>query len=148
MEEAVKAWDAAWESTPGGGKVHLPVLAGIRRGRVLGRIDVLEIVDGSCVRLTIENEEYEVNRPALFMLLLGTLGGLLTVIWPLNPERLLALVPVGLVFLVGAWLLVVSRLRTAGIEDFLDTVAEIAVIEAQNNEVPENEGDAPTPIEP
>ncbi len=34
--------------------------------------------------------------------------------------------PLAVVLLLGSWLLVASRLRTAGARDFLETVAELA----------------------
>ncbi len=123
---AAEQWNAAWEASPQGGKLHLPVLAGIRRGRVLARVEVQAAASGSEIRLTVEHAEYEVNRPALLFLILGALGGLITVLWPLFPEQMIGFLPLAVVMLLGAWLLVASRVRTAGPQDFLDTVAELA----------------------
>lgn len=138
LSDAAEIWSAAWEAGSDGGRLHLPVLAGIRRGRVLARVEVVgEVVGGpesrgagddvgSEIRLYIEESEYEVNRPAAVFLVLGALGGLVTVIWPLFPERMINFLPLAVVFLLGSWLLVASRLRTAGPRDFLETAAEIA----------------------
>lgn len=119
-------WNAAWEAGSKGGRLLLPVLAGIRRGRVLARLSVVPSGDGSEIRLDVEEEEYEVNRPAALFLVLGAIGGLVTILWPLAPEQMLDFLPLAVVFLLGSWLLVASRLRTAGPRDFLDTVAELA----------------------
>lgn len=124
--EAAEMWNAAWEAGSGGGRLHLPVLAGVRRGRVLARVEVEPTTDGSQVRLEIERVEYEVNRPAVLFLVLGAVGGLVTILWPLYPDQMINFLPLAVVLLIGAWLLVASRLRTAGPRDFLDTVAEVA----------------------
>ena len=127
IDEAAELWNAAWELKPSGGRLHLPILAGIRRGRLLTDVDVVEIPTGSSIRLAVESVEYEVNRPALFFLVMGALGALLVLLWPLAPGALARFIPFALVMMVGAWLLVASRLRSAGVDDFLDTVAELAV---------------------
>ncbi len=123
---AAEMWDAAWEARPSGGRLHLPVLAGIRRGRVLADVEVRATATGSEIAFRIDHDEYEVNRPALLFLVLGALGGLVTILLPLYPKQLIAFLPLSIVFLLGAWLLVASRVRTAGPTDFLDTVAELA----------------------
>lgn len=122
---AAEMWSAAWEAKPGGGRLHLPVLAGIRRGRLLAGVEVRATPAGSEVQLHVEQTEYEVNRPAVLFLVLGALGGLVTVLLPLFPKQLINFLPLAIVLLVGAWLLVASRLRTAGPRDFLDTVVEL-----------------------
>ena len=71
-------------------------------------------------------------------------GGISAVLWPLFPERLLPFVPLGLVMAIGAWLLIVSRLRSAGPQDFLDTVAELAEEEGK----PKGEEFGSEPFEP
>ncbi len=122
-------WSAAWQAEPAGGRLHLPVLAGVRRGQVLARVEVEETPAGSEMRLEVEREEYAVNHSAVLFLSLGALGALSLILWPLAPARIAGFVPLGLVFMIGAWLLVASRLRTAGPEDFLETVAELAEYE-------------------
>ncbi len=126
-------WNAAWEAKPGGGRLHLPVLAGIRRGRLLARAEVRSSSNGSTVQLHVEHAEYEINRPAVLFLALGAVGGLVTVLWPLFPERMINFLPLAVVLLLGAWLLVASRLRTAGAQDFLDTVAELAESDVESS---------------
>ncbi len=125
IDRAAESWNAAWEPASGGGRLHLPVLAGIRRGRLLAHLEVRSTPDGSEIQLRIEQSEYEVHRPAVFFLALGAAGGLVTIIWPLFPDQMIDFLPLAVVLLLGAWLLVASRLRTAGAQDFLDTVAEL-----------------------
>ena len=43
------------------------------------------------------------------------------VFWPISPV-LLGFAPIGAVLAIVAWLMVVSRLRHSGVEDFLDLV--------------------------
>ena len=125
LAEAAELWSAAWEAHPGGGRLHLPLLASVRCGRLLSDVEVTETGSGSSIRLHVESLDYRVNRAALFFLVMGALGALVVLLWPLAPA-LGGLVPFGVVMMIGAWLLVASRVRSAGPEDFLDTVAEIA----------------------
>lgn len=79
---------------------------------------------GSVLHFAVEESQQAVNRPAFVVLLLGALGAGAATLWPLFPP-LLAFAPVGLVLAVAAWLLVASRLRTSGPEDFFELVASI-----------------------
>jgi len=144
LDEAAEMWDAVWEAAPNGGRLHLPVLAGIRQGSVVARVEAKKSSAGTDLTLDVEDSAYRVNRPAAVFLSLGALGGIAAVAWPIYPEKLLPFVPLGLVMAIGAWLLVVSRLRTAGPDDFLDTVAELA----EDDGEPDREPHPPTPIEP
>lgn len=92
----------------------------------MSEVEVGENANGSSIRLKVKSADYEINRPALVLLLMGAAGGLVTVIWPLAPKRLLGFVPLGIVLMIGAWLLVASRVRSAGPREFLENVAEIA----------------------
>lgn len=141
VDQAAEIWDAAWEAAPRGGRLHLPVLAGIRRGSILFRVEAKRGGAGTHLTLRVEDSAYEINRGAALFLAVGALGGISAVLWPLYPERLLPFVPLGLVMAIGAWLLIVSRLRSAGPEDFLDTVAEIA--EEDGREPTEDFGSEP-----
>jgi hypothetical protein len=147
VDEAAEMWNAVWQISGSGGRLHLPVLAGIRRGSVVGPVKVGVAQAGSTISFEIEDDAYQVNRPALIFLVLGALGGVLSLFWPLLGPDLQKVVPFGLVMAIGAWLLVVSRLRTAGPEDFFDSVAEIA----EEGEEPEEPGEPEPPpgaIEP
>jgi hypothetical protein len=57
------------------------------------------------------------------VLAIGGAGGVSTLLWPFFPH-LLELVPLGAVVALGAWMLVVTRLRNSGPEEFLEAVAE------------------------
>ncbi len=65
-----------------GSRLHLPVLAGIRRGLVSGPVEVQPAEDGSRVIFRPEQSVYYVQTPAVMILLLAVAGGALTVLWP------------------------------------------------------------------
>jgi len=91
---------------------------------LLGPLTVEPAEGGSLLHFVEEESHQSVNRPAFFILLLGALGAGATILWPLYPP-LLGFAPVGVVLALAAWLLVASRLRTSGPEDFLRLVATV-----------------------
>jgi hypothetical protein len=125
---AAEAWGADWQPGVNGGRLVLPVLAGIRHGTVAGRVAVEPRSGGgsgggSRVGFVPEETRYALNTSAVAILVLASLGGLLTVLWPFYP-KLLAAAPLGAVIALSGWFLVVSRLRTSGPDDFLALVVE------------------------
>ena len=124
--EAVSAvaedWGAQWAPDGYGGRLYLPVVAGLRRGVLDGRLSVKPAGNGGTkLTLAAETTHWRVHRSAAAVLVMGALGALPVILWPLSPD-FLALAPVGLVFLFLAWFMVVSRLRTAGAGEFLEAV--------------------------
>jgi hypothetical protein len=91
---------------------------------LLGSLTVEPTDGGSVIHFVVEDSHQSVNRPAFLVLLLGALGAGAVILWPLYPP-LLAFAPVGVVLALAAWLLVASRLRTSGPEDFLQLVATV-----------------------
>jgi hypothetical protein len=104
-------------------KLHLPVLAGLRRGLVSGEVEILPTPAGSRLVFRPETAVYHVQTQAVMVLLLATAGGLLTLIWPFVP-KLLSVAPFGALIALGGWFLVISRLRTSGPDEFLAAVGE------------------------
>jgi hypothetical protein len=102
-------------------KLHLPVLAGLRRGLVSGEVEILPTQGGSRLVFRPESAVYHVQTQAVMILLLATVGGLLTLVWPFVPG-LLQVAPFGALVALGGWFLVVSRLRTSGPDEFLAAV--------------------------
>ena len=127
MGDAAEVWGAGWQTEDAGGLLTLPVVQGVRQGVVYGRIDVAPSEGGTSLSFKTEDALYKINKSALAILLLGALGGLTVVLWPLSP-RILQLAPIGVVLALVAWLLVVSRLRSSGIDDFLDLTSELATL--------------------
>jgi hypothetical protein len=105
-----------------GGRLHLPVLAGLRRGLVSGDVEILPAIGGSRLIFRPETAVYHVQTQAVMILLFATAGALLTVLWPFFP-RLLQVAPFGALIALGGWFLVISRLRTSGPDEFLEAVA-------------------------
>ena len=122
--ELAELWQGEWAPAPGGGRLALPVSAGLRRGVALIEVR-LEPVEGdkSRIRLEIVEELLSLNRGAVAVLALGALGGLLTIVWPLHPD-LLRLAPIGALLAVLAWLMVASRFRSEGPREFLESVVD------------------------
>lgn len=118
-------WGALWEPDGWGGRLTLPVVAGLRRGHLIGRVHARERGAGTHLSLDIDAEQLTVNRPAVAVLAGGGAGGLAVALWPFWPP-LLGLVPLGAVLALCAWFLVTSRLRHAGVEDFLEQVTDEA----------------------
>ena len=126
VEKAAEAWGAGWRRQIDGGRLTLPVVAGMRHGSVAGPLSVETRAGGGC-RLSFVPEEasYGLNLTAVVILVLSSLGGLLTVVWPFFPKLLVA-APLGAVIALCGWFLVVSRLHTSGADDFLALVVEEA----------------------
>ena len=121
---AAKDWGAEWAPEPDGGQLYLPVVAGLRRGLLSGRLTASPSAQGG-TRLVLRGEtaHWQVHRSAAAVLMLGLLGAVPVLLWPLSPD-FLALAPVGLVLLFLAWFMVVSRLRSAGAAEFLEGVRD------------------------
>ncbi|HEX2254394.1 MAG TPA: hypothetical protein VHQ65_14085, partial [Thermoanaerobaculia bacterium] len=109
------------------GTLALPFTAGLRRGWLRGRVDVTAgaAAGASRVTLTVEERHAEVQWGAVVILLVAAGGGLLAAAWPFVPE-LLPAAPFGVLLAIGGWLLVVSRLHSAGVHEFLDLVRQEA----------------------
>ena len=126
---AAREWGGELEPAGGGGLaglLRLPVVAGLRRGTVSGRLAAEALPGGgSRLQFTAAESFYYVHTPAVAVLVISALGGLLVVGWPLYP-RLLPVAPLGAVLALGGWFLVVSKLRNSGPEEFLDGVAALA----------------------
>jgi hypothetical protein len=119
---AAEEWGAEFQPGVSGGELHLPVVAGIRRGLVTGNVEVQPAGEGSRVVLRPEKSIYYVQTSSVAVLLLAVGGALLTMLWPFYP-KLLPIAPFGAILALGGWFLVISRLRTSGPDEFLAAVA-------------------------
>ncbi len=122
LERTAEAWGAELEREGQGGTLVLPVMAGLRRGFLRGRVTVTREGAGARLHFAVEESAYRLHRTAVAVLLLALAGAVATVLWPFFPQ-LLMLAPVGLALGLGAWLLVVSKLTNSGVEEFLAEVA-------------------------
>jgi hypothetical protein len=141
IKDAAEDWGASWEPsgdvTPVSGKLHLPVVAGLRRGFQEGHVTIEDGADGDqqSVRFQVERQSYRLWTPAIALLLVAAWGGVMSVIWPFWPH-LLAYVPIGLVLAFSAWFLIVPRLRNEGADEFLGMVAAYAQGEPEETAEP------------
>lgn len=133
LAEVCDGWGARLGENSGetNGSLSLPVVAGLRRGFLKGTWTIESTGESSELTIELQDERLSVNSSAVMILLLSAVGGLITALWPWFP-RLLAAAPLGLVLAVGGWLLVASRLRASGPEEFLAAVR--AAAEAPSDE--------------
>jgi hypothetical protein len=120
VRKAAEDWGADLQEE--GRQLRLPVVAGIRRGLVTGKVEIQPTASGSTVVFRPETSLYYVQISAVVILLLAATGGVLTFLWPFFPQ-LMPVAPFGALLALGGWFLVVSRLRTSGPDEFLAVVA-------------------------
>ncbi len=129
VERAAEFWGADWHRHGTGGRLELPVHAGVRRGWLTARLSAEPEPpgedSGTILTVSVESSHYRLQTAAVSILGIGGVGGLALTLWPLYPP-LLALAPLALIFLVVAWLFVASRLQNSGVEEFLDLVGSAA----------------------
>lgn len=125
VREAAEIWGAEWRRLGRAGSLELPVSAGLRYGLVSAELTCQESANGSTLKLDLEEAAYRINMPALSVIVVGAAGAGAMILAPLVP-KLLTLVPVGLIVMVCAWFLVLSRLQHRGPREFLELVREVA----------------------
>lgn len=144
VERAAEEWGASWQQGVAGGRIELPVSAGLRHGRVTGRVDVSSGHGGETeVAFRPERSDYRVWTPAVVVLVIAVAGAATTVLWPFYP-RLLPVAPFGAILALGAWFLVVTRLQNRGAEEFLELVVLHAAEVAGEAPAGEDEGIRPS----
>ena len=128
LAEAARAWGAEWTADdsshptkPGGGRLVLPVVFGLRRGVLVGRVDFEPAGDGARIVWQLEESHLELQRASVAVLAIAVVALLPALAWPFNP-KLLSLLPFAVVMGLLAWWLVLSRLETSGPEEFFATV--------------------------
>ncbi|MCB1035143.1 MAG: hypothetical protein KDD47_15050 [Acidobacteria bacterium] len=126
VADVAELWGAQWQREGSGGRLTLPVTAGLRRGRVSGALSAAPHGCGLKLQFEPRESEYHLVWPAVAFLVLASAGGLFSMVWPFFAHRrpeLLEAAPLAFFLAVGGWLLVVSRLRNSGPEEFLEEVA-------------------------
>jgi len=122
VARAAEAWGAEFERQGAGGRLHLPVVHGLRRGLMSGPVTIEPAEGGSRVVFHPEESVQYIQTSSVVVLVIAGLGAVLTVLWPFYPQ-LLPVSSLGAVLALGGWFLVVSRLRTSGPAEFLAAVA-------------------------
>ncbi len=120
LREVSEAWGGVvhGDGLEGPAALEIPVVAGLRRGRLRALLSGRSDGEHTTVHLEIDRLDLRLNVSAVAILLLSAAGGLASVLWPWFPT-LLPAVPLGLVLAVGGWLLVAGRLRSSGVDEFL-----------------------------
>jgi hypothetical protein len=128
LAKAADTWGAEWtpaSSVPpanrSGGRLILPVVFGLRRGVLVGRVDCEPAGEGARLIWQLEESHLELQRTSVGFLAFAVLTLLPALAWPFNP-KLLALLPFALVMGLLAWWLVLSRLESSGPEEFFATL--------------------------
>jgi hypothetical protein len=143
VARAARGWGAEWQGGRDGGRLALPVVLGLRRGLLVGRLSVVPTgAASSRLVWTLEESRLEVQSAAVAVLFFAAVPLVATVAWPFYPP-LAKLLPVAMVLGFAAWWLVIARLRSSGPEEFLHLVGE-EVASPSPEEAPEPE----TPVAP
>ena len=120
---AAEAWGGVWQAEDRrGGRLGIPVMAGIRQGWVAGRLTAEPYGEGSRLTYRVDKSHYRVRKLAALFLFVAALGALITVIGPFIPP-LLRLLPFGFLLSLSAWFFIVARLRNSGPEEFFEELA-------------------------
>lgn len=128
---AADRWGAELEPRgPGRYGLRLAVAAGLRRGWMAGELSIGLAgepagPERARVAFVPESADYHLQTAPVGLLVLGALGAVATVLFPFFPS-LLPLAPIGIVLVLAAWFLVLSRLHSSGPEEFLASVVEAA----------------------
>ena len=124
VAHAASDWGAKWTREGAvEGRLELPVLAGLRRGWVEGRVTAEAKGEGSRLVFCQEGSQYRLETVSVVFLMLGALGTLVVLVAPLVPALWPALPP-GVLLAVAAWLFIVARLRNSGPEEFFGSLSE------------------------
>jgi hypothetical protein len=122
--EAAKTWGADWQPEESGGRLILPVLAGIRKGWVAGPLFFEARGHDTEVELRVEESRYQLHIASVVVLLVSALGGLAVMAWPFLGEQALPLAAVGAILALCGWFGVVSKIRIQSPEHFLEMLDE------------------------
>lgn len=119
----VEAWGGEWQAEgEGAGKLILPVSAGVRRGWMGFLVSATPSEsDTTRLELRVAEEHLQVDRATVVFLLTALAGALLFLVVPFVP-KLMPLLPVGFLLTAAGWLVVASRLRNSGVEEFVDSL--------------------------
>jgi hypothetical protein len=124
LSEGAPTWGAEWRRDGRqGGRLGLPVLAGLRRGWVEGPVTVARSEAGSRLTFRVEEERYHLETLSVLILATAGVGALVFLVAPFVPALRPAM-PAGFILTVAAWLFIVARLRNSGPEEFFAWLAE------------------------
>lgn len=125
LREAAEIWGADYDGGSGG-RLELPIEAGLRTGRLACRTWTEAAASGCHLLVRVEESRYRLRLWAVGLLVAGAAGGISAMLWPLWPPELGTVPALGMLMAVATWLTVVARLKTNGADDFLTLVADLA----------------------
>ncbi len=125
LSAEASSWGGRWSRDGLGGRLELPVLAGLRRGRIEGRITVVPSGAGSRLTFRVESSRYRLEKMSVAVLAVAAFGALVLLVAPFVP-RLLPAMPLGFLVTVAAWLFIVAGLKNSGPEEFFESLAREA----------------------
>jgi hypothetical protein len=134
LRRAADDWGAELRREGAEQWLHLPVVHGLKRGRVSGPVRVDTLPEGTRVVFSPAESDLYTQPSSVLVLLMAIAGALVTLLWPFFP-RLLPVSPFGAILALGGWFLVLSRLRTSGPDEFLVMVAAQAARESPDPQV-------------
>lgn len=125
VARAAEAWGADFEPQgAGGGRLGLPVNAGLRHGRLEGTVRAVAAGEAATeLAFAVEREEYKLPRVLVGLLLCGALGAVTALGWPFV-SGLGKLAPMGALIALAVWFLVLAKARYIGVEVFFDRVED------------------------
>ena len=122
-------WGGGWKGEgQDGGRLVIPVLAGLRRGYVGYAVSARSESKGTRLHFVEEESDLKVHQPTLIVLLIAACAGLSTLVMPFVP-KLLPLLPPAVVLCLATWLFIVARLRNSGLDEFMEDLADGATSE-------------------
>jgi hypothetical protein len=135
VARAAEDWGADFEPQGTGGRLDLPVNAGLRFGRLAGTVRAVAVGETATeFTFVVEREEFKLPGVLVGLLLCGALGAVTALGWPFVPG-LGKLAPMGALIALAVWFLVLAKARYVGVEAFLDRVEdEIAAKESPERE--------------
>jgi hypothetical protein len=123
LASVAELWGAEWQREGNGGRLDLPVQAGLRHGLLQIAATTTAVDGGTRLELAVHSQRWVLHKPATGMLVVAGLGSLAGVAWPFLPA-LTPVVPLALVLAVGAWLGVLSRLRNHNLPELVLELGE------------------------
>ena len=124
VESAAEQWGGQFEREGEAAELVLPVAAGLRHGLAEVRAHVAGGRARADLTLSQTAAHYQLHLTGVAMLAVAGLGALITILCPFFPG-LLPFLPIGILLAVAGWLVVVSRVRMSGLDDFLGTVESL-----------------------
>jgi hypothetical protein len=118
LRHKAELWGGGWQGEGLGGRLVIPVLAGLRRGLVGYAVSASDTPQGTRLEFIEEESDLKVHGPTVIVLLIAAAAALTCLVVPFVP-KLLPLLPPCVVLCLATWLFIVARMRNSGLEEFI-----------------------------